>query len=66
MRKSSILHIAALALVLCLILCSCGGSKSSSDDGLPILTIGSDIYEPYFYVDKQYVGIDIDIATEAC
>ena len=66
LRKSSILHIAALALVLCLILCSCGGSKSSSDDGLPILTIGSDIYEPYFYVDKQYVGIDIDIATEAC
>lgn len=66
LRKSSILHIAALALVLCLILCSCGGSKSSSDDELPILTIGSDIYEPYFYVDVQYVGIDIDIATEAC
>ena len=44
-----------------------GGSKSSSNrERLPILTIGSDIYEPYFYVDKQYVGIDIDIATEAC
>lgn len=41
---------------------------SAQDAGLPTITIGADILEPSFYVGStgSYVGIDADIAREAC
>lgn len=56
----------ASALAACLLLCGCNNKSAQNTDDLPTLTIGSDIYKPYFYMDDVYVGIDIDIATQAC
>lgn len=46
----------------------CAENKKSENSELPALTIGSDIYSPYFYVDDNgnFAGIDVEIATEAC
>lgn len=40
----------------------------AQDADLPTITIGADILEPSFYVSSAggYIGIDADIATEAC
>lgn len=46
----------------------CTANKKSETDDFPTLTIGSDIYPPYFYVNDNgsYAGIDVEIAAEAC
>lgn len=38
------------------------------DDKLPVLTIGSDIYPPFFYKNEKGEpdGIDVELAKEAC
>ena len=70
----------AISILLCTfaiaILCLCGcqtseTSNSQSDaqtDSLPELRIGIDTLKPFVYLDRSgnYVGIDADIATEAC
>lgn len=61
----------ALAVVLCIanivLLCACGAGESSHGDSLPELVIGGAEYAPYFYTDtEEYVGIDVELATEAC
>lgn len=67
-RFLSILFIFTLSLLLCS--CNCEQVKDSSrkEDALPVLTIGSSSYNPYFYVDENgnYAGIDKEIAEEAC
>lgn len=71
MRKR-ILSILSVLCILTLCLCSCsnGQTRKSSEkqDKLPILTIGSSSYNPYFYIDENgdYAGIDKEIAEEAC
>ena len=61
---------AFLTLALCLSLAACGHPTTTKDPeaGLPTLTIGSDNYEPYIYMDDKgdFTGIDVDLAKEAC
>ena len=43
----------------------CGGGaevKTPAQENLPVLTIGSDEYEPFIYISdsKTYEGIDVD------
>lgn len=66
MRKAAFLPLLALVLAFCMIFCSCKGADEEADAQLPMLTIGSDVFEPYFYMNDQYTGVDIDIAAEAC
>ena len=50
-------------------LCACGQPVPDTDgEALPVLTVGSDNYEPYFYLDEngEFAGIDVEIATAAC
>ena len=60
----------ALTLALCLSLAACGHSRATKDpdQDLPTLTIGSDDYEPYSYLDDKgdFTGIDVELAKEAC
>lgn len=44
------------------------GQTPSDDSSLPVLTIASDEYPPYFYVSEsgEYTGIDVELAVEAC
>ena len=71
MRKR-ILSILSVLCILTLCLCSCSNGQtrksSKKQDKLPILTIGSSSYNPYFYIDENgdYAGIDKEIAEEAC
>lgn len=53
--------------LLLLSLCSCTVIETEKEE-FPQLIIGGIIYSPYFYqnIDGKYVGIDVDIATEAC
>lgn len=46
----------------------CAENKKREVPELPSLTIGSDIYSPYFYLDDNgnFAGIDVEMATEAC
>lgn len=56
----------AAAAVLCaLLLCGCGAQPPEQ---LPELVIGSDSYEPFFYLNEEgdFAGIDVEIAAEAC
>lgn len=58
----------AVLLALCgALLCGCGQRETETEE-LPVLVIGSDDYEPYFYLDENgaYAGIDVEIATAAC
>ena len=58
----------AVLLALCgALLCGCGQRETETEE-LPVLVIGSDNYEPYFYLDEDgaYAGIDVEIATAAC
>ena len=59
-------RLAALLVLCALVLCGCG--RQEQDEPLPKLVIGSDNYEPYFYLDEDgsFAGIDVEIATEAC
>lgn len=38
------------------------------DDKLPVLTIGSDVYPPFFYINEKGEpdGVDVELAKEAC
>ena len=49
------------------LLCGCGQRETETEE-LPVLVIGSDDYEPYFYLDEDgaYAGIDVEIAKAAC
>lgn len=58
----------AVLLALCgALLCGCGQRETETEE-LPVLVIGSDDYEPYFYLneDGAYAGIDVEIAKAAC
>lgn len=58
----------AVLLALCgALLCGCGQRETETEE-LPVLVIGSDDYEPYFYLDEDgaYAGIDVEIAKAAC
>lgn len=58
----------AVLLALCgALLCGCGQRETETEE-LPVLVIGSDNYEPYFYLDENgaYAGIDVEIARAAC
>ena len=61
---------AALTLALCFSLAACGHPPVSEEQEqeLPTLRIGSDDYEPYSYLDEtgDFIGIDVDLAREAC
>lgn len=70
MRNGSIKkYIAFLAVVLILVLSAGCSSAAESHNEMNVrkLVIGSDTYEPYIYRNDEgeYVGIDIEIATEA-
>ena len=59
----------ALLSLCCAVLCACGQPAPDTDgEALPVLTVGSDNYEPYFYLDEngEFAGIDVEIATAAC
>ena len=68
--RNTIKRIGALALaILCLCFSGCAGNKTQTEEPKNgTLTIGSDIYSPYFYLDDNdgFAGIDVEIATEAC
>ena len=68
MRKWSALCVIVFALIL---LYGCRNSVKSQPQktvDLPELRIGCDEYEPYNYSDEygKRIGIDAEIATEAC
>ena len=55
----------AVLLALCgAVLCGCGQRETETEE-LPVLVIGSDNYEPYFYLDEDgaYAGIDVEMAS---
>ena len=67
-KKKTILH---LFLTFSVFLCACQSSTISTKQektSLPVLHIGVDELNPFFYVDEngEYKGIDAEIATEAC
>ena len=58
----------AVLLALCgALLCGCGQRETETEE-LPVLVIGGDNYEPYFYLDEDgaFAGIDVEIAKAAC
>jgi polar amino acid transport system substrate-binding protein len=57
-----------LALATTLSLCACSSTNSSENsNNLKPITIGSDVFPPYNYLDEngQYAGIDVEISKEA-
>ena len=58
-------------LSLCMLVCLLSGCKVTKDkqdeSDLPVITLGSDDYPPYNYLneDGNPTGIDVDLATEA-
>ncbi len=64
--KSKCIIITAV-LMLAVLLCGCRGFKTAQKE-LPYLTIGSDEYEPYNYIDGHgnHTGIDVELAQEVC
>ena len=71
-RKFKFLAIAAV-LSVCLLFYGCENNENTADEpqtdeNLPTLVIGCDLYEPYSYVDSDgnFAGIDIELAEEAC
>lgn len=64
------IRIGALLLSAVVLFCGCGMASQSADngsEGLPIITVGCDIYPPYTYTgsDGQPTGVDIEMAREA-
>ena len=60
---------AAFLAAICLLLSGCTGADApEKPTEKETLTIGSDIYSPYFYLDDNgdFAGIDVEIAEEAC
>ncbi len=73
MRKKWITGLSTAGIVsTALLIASCGmispTQKSKTSESLPVLTIGSPIFAPYFYMgqDGYYTGADKEIAEEAC
>lgn len=68
--RSAMKRIGAGALVIaCLCFSGCAGRELPPEPPQNgSLTIGSDIYSPYFYLsdDGEFAGIDVEIAAEAC
>ena len=65
--KRIIKTLLSLSLLVCL-LSGCKTSNLESDESnLPVITLGSDNYPPYNYLneDGNPTGIDVDLATEA-
>ena len=62
LRRASALFAALSALLLS----GCAPS-AASDSTLPTLTVGSDTYPPYVYMDNNgdITGLDVEIAEEA-
>ena len=57
-----------LAGMLAAALAGCGRTQSSGTEGeRPVITLGSDSYPPYNYLNEDGVptGIDVELATEA-
>lgn len=61
------------AVLVCAVLgslCACGAADTAQtpEPTLPELKIGADTLKPFFYTDENgdYVGIDAEIAEEAC
>ena len=70
-KKKIIIFTAVILTAVILVLVCRQKSKSAYNraaQSLPELVIGSDTYEPYNYFDSSgnVVGIDVDIAEEAC
>lgn len=71
-KKKIIIFIAAVILTALILVLVCRQKSNtaydSGSENLPVLVIGSDTYEPYNYFDSSgsTVGIDVDIAKEAC
>lgn len=69
--KKMIAAVLLTAAAVCL-MCSCEKNDLKANDEanaeLPELRIGTDILEPFIYIDENggYTGIDVDIAEEAC
>lgn len=59
-------RIGAFAALSALLLSGCAPS-AASDSALPALTVGSDSYPPYVYMDNNgdITGLDVEIAEEA-
>lgn len=53
---------------MCLLSGCTGADSPEKTTEKETLTIGSDIYSPYFYPDDNgdFAGIDVEIAEEAC
>lgn len=70
MMRKAINQLGALCLAVMFIFLLGCDKDSPQPEGLPngTLTIGSDIYSPYIYLDDNgnYAGIDVEIATVAC
>lgn len=62
------LLVAACVVALTYTVRSSSSSSNEADKDLPVLKIGVTDNDPYVYIDTtgDYVGIDIDIAREAC
>ncbi len=69
MKKKTIRLAIMLSTAMCLLFSGCTGADASeTTTEKESLSIGSDIYSPYFYLDDSgnFAGIDVEIATEAC
>lgn len=66
-RRSFIAGAGASIFALALSSCSTGANGSAQQNDLPTITVGSDNYPPYNYLDENGnpTGIDVEIATEA-
>ena len=75
-RAIAIISIAVAALAIVAVLAvaltrsrtDAASSDQAATSDLPTIKIGADVLEPFFYVGRSgdYVGIDADIAKEAC
>lgn len=56
-----------LIMIVWITLCGCSADTVQQKE-LPELVIGGTLYSPYFYrdINGQCVGIDVDVAEEAC
>ena len=60
-------RVSALFAALSALLLSGCAPSAASDSTLPTLTVGSDTYPPYVYMDNNgdITGLDVEIAEEA-
>lgn len=67
-KRKTIRFAAAFLTAMCLLSGCTGADSPEKPTEKETLTIGSDIYSPYFYPDDNgdFAGIDVEIAEEAC